>query len=204
MEEREVIVLAQSKRAYYTFDGLDAVGKSELIGRLVGGFGAVEVKTPDMLVSPWRSFFDRQPLPLRYAYYCLGNCLANRRVQGKLDAGFVVVQDRSWLTTQAAHELRDLSPAWLSVGERLAKHGLPPDLAIIIEVKEAERKRRLEGRGYLRRSDRENLAFAGRMNGMYYTWAEKLGWQSVTFDNTKFEPETAVQELANLLNLGGM
>ncbi len=186
---------------HFTLDGLDGVGKTTIKNALAEHYRVTTIDTPDQLIVPLRPYFDEMPLPIRFAYYCLGNCLASKNARQALGDYQTVVQDRSWLTTLAAHQVRGLHPAWLKTGSCLARACTTPNSAVIIEVEETVRKNRLGQRGYLRPSDKENLIFARDMNKAYFFWAKEIGWPAQRFDNTWLNLESAIQELASLLQL---
>ena len=187
---------------HITFDGLDATGKTALLSSIHEAFQAEIIQSPP---SPWRKLrplFDEADLRLRFFYYTAGNILTDRLLrQTRRKKGMTVLQDRSWLTTLSAHELRGLSHIWLSIGEVFAKKAASPDKAIIVHVAQEERRRRLEQRGFMNTSDLDNLKFEEAMEERYFYWASRLNWPVDFFDNTKLHVWEAVEELAEILNL---
>lgn len=189
---------------YVTFDGIDASGKSTLLQMLAEQYNVKQIQAPPKYLGGFRKNADNSDLRLRFLFYVMGNVLSDRQEIRKLmqiDGDGVLLQDRSWLTTLTAHELRGLSSFWLQFGKCIAKTCQKPDRALILHVDEDERLKRLTKRGLITKSDKENVNFADQMEAHYKRWSENLDWQVLTFDNTYFEPEGAAQAIAAKLNL---
>jgi thymidylate kinase len=184
----------------YTFDGLDATGKSTILGIFKKNNTTVVNSPPDFM-RPLRQNFDNGDLESRFFYYVLGNIWVDRNIlRLSLDKNDPVLVDRSILSTLAAHELRGLSKESLDIGFYLAKTCIKPKTCFIIHVEKEERKRRLFGRTNLDEIDRQNIAFEETMEPTYEKWANLLGWDITYFDNSKFTPEEAYKNLLTIIS----
>lgn len=192
--------IVDSKR-YNTVDSLDACGKGTLLLGLQEKYGIVVVKTPPPYMERARKAIDDADLRMRFIFYSVGNMLVNYQVGDLLKKGNYVMQDRSWLSTLSAHELRGVSNRWLSIGENLAGSCICPNVALIVHVAKEERVKRLNGRGYLTEADKQNLQFEEKMEQCYQQWANRLGWHTLTFDNTQYNVPQAIDALAHVLYL---
>jgi thymidylate kinase len=72
----------------------------------------------------------------------------------------------------------------LVFGEKLAKIGQEPDLAVILAISEGERMRRLCKRKKLTANDENSLKLGVQIMNAYREWADRLGWRVFYVDNT--------------------
>jgi len=196
--------MATEYSRYITFDGIDASGKGTLLQLLSEKYRVSRIQAPPKYLSKFRKCADDSNLAIRFLFYSLGNILTDRQVvraYSQSGSEDVLLQDRSWLTTLTAHELRGLPDFWLQFGKRMAETCRTPDTTLVIHVDEEERLARLHNRNFITTADRENIVFANRIEGGYAKWAQSLRWDITTFDNTCHTPETASQMLATQLNL---
>jgi len=184
---------------FVTFDGLDATGKTTLTEMLHSRLDAVVLKTPPEWTKPLRDFFNRQRVEMRFLYYAFGNLWVDRFVLKPLldhrDGNGLVLQDRSWLSTLSAHELRGMSKSWLDMGVILARASIRPDISFVLHVDSGIRHERLIGRG-ANATDLQNLKYEDQMEDKFFQWAGRLEWNASRFDNTDFSPMGACDALA--------
>lgn len=184
---------------YASFDGLDATGKTTLTEMLQSKLNAVILKTPPQWICPVREIFNKQKIEMRFLYYAFGNLWVDKFVLKPLlndcqETKFVL-QDRSWISTLSAHELRGMSTKWLNFGLRLAKTSTKPDCSFILHVNPDVRYQRLMGRGLVNETDLQNMKFENQIEGKYIEWASKLGWNSTRFDNTHYSVSEACEAI---------
>lgn len=183
----------------YTFDGLDGTGKSTLVDMFCQN-NIDSVSSPPDWMKPFRQSFDDSGLESRFFYYAAGNIWIDKNViQPTLEKDGIVIMDRSWLSTLAAHELRGLPEEFLEIGLDMAKKSTKPEMCYIIHVDKEERKRRLIGRFNINETDRQNMAFEKAMEPAYEKWADRLGWRITFFDNTKLTKNEAFEQLSDLI-----
>jgi len=183
-----------------TFDGMDAVGKTTIIEKLQGQLGAVVLRSPPNWMKKYRELFEKTSVESRYIYYAFGNYWLDRVIlRPRLahnDTNTIFLQDRSWIATLTAHELRGISQQWLDIGTRIAANSVAPKNAFLIYVDPEVRHQRLFRRNLITSSDRRNLDTDDIMNKKYQYWAEQLRWNLHVFDNTHFTPEEACVAIA--------
>ena len=188
---------------FITFDGLDATGKTTLTEMLRSRLDAVILKTPPSWIRPLRELFNNQRVEMRFLYYAFGNLWVDRFVlRPLLDYGAeskLVLQDRSWLSTLSAHELRGMSKNWLDMGTRLARASIRPDVSLILHVDPRVRYERLMGRGMVNATDLQNLKYEDQMENKFFQWAGRLEWNPSRFNNTDFSPIGACEALARYI-----
>jgi len=183
----------------YTFDGLDGTGKSTLLG-LFNGQKINTLNTPPDWMKPYRQSFDESGLESRFLYYASGNVWLDKNItRPLLEKGEIVLLDRSWLSTLAAHELRGLSEEYLRIGLDMAKTCVKPETCYIIHVDKEERKKRLLQRFNINETDKQNMAFEDTMEPAYEKWADRLGWRISFFDNSNITQEEAFNGLSDLI-----
>lgn len=189
---------------YVTFDGLDATGKSTLVEMLKSEFGADMLKTPPDWIRPVRKIFDGANVGIRFSYYVYGNLWADKNILRPMLANCqsgLILQDRSWLSTLSAHELRGLPKLFLGLGFLLAKSCVQPDTSFIVHVDREERRSRLTVRGIQARSDMENYKYEDSMEVGYQNWGARLGWNVETFDNTRHTTDSALIALKRRIGI---
>ncbi len=188
---------------FVTFDGLDATGKTTLTEMLHSRLDAVILKTPPEWIRPLRDTFNKQKVEMRFLYYAFGNLWVDRFIlRPILDHGIedkIVLQDRSWLSTLSAHELRGISKKWLDMGVNLAKSSVKPDISLILHVDPEVRYERLMGRGIVYPTDLQNLKYENQMEDKYFQWAGKLEWNPKGFNNTSYTPLQACDALTRYI-----
>jgi len=190
---------------FVTFDGLDATGKTTLTEMLQSRLDAVVLKTPPDWIRPLRETFNRQKVEMRFLYYAFGNLWVDRFVLRPFldhkNEGGLVLQDRSWLSTLSAHELRGMSRKWLDMGVRLARMSVKPDISLILHVDPTVRYERLMGRGLVNKTDLQNMEYENQMENKYFQWAGRLEWNPNRFDNTNYDPINACEALARYIRV---
>lgn len=188
---------------YSTFDGLDATGKQTITDLLQATHRAQIIHTPPEWMKPIRRVFDKSNVNVRFIYYAYGNLWTDRKLlrptlEGAGDYD-TILQDRSWLSTLAAHELRGVAKQFLLVGTFLARTCVRPSVSLIIHVDKKERHQRLKQRGFLAPSDRENLKYEDSMEQGYQKWGMVLNWKTTKFDNTNLTPEESSSIIFDLI-----
>src|SRR5690606_38995468 len=124
-------------------EGLDGAGKSTTVAALVESLNAEVVTNPPASLIAERAEADQLPDAGKRAWYLHANRVAACQARGLVDAGSAVVMDRSVASTLvfgAAEQGRvALEGEW--------PHEIPrPDLLVLLDVQEEERRRRLMGR----------------------------------------------------------
>lgn len=186
----------------YTFDGLDATGKSTILN-IFKKENIKVINSPPECIKSYRQSFDQGDLESRFFYYLLGNIWIDKNIlQPSLnsDEEEIILIDRSVLSTLAAHELRGISEESLEVGFNIAKTFVKPRTSFIIHVETEKRLQRLFKRSNIDEIDRQNINFENTMEPTYRKWASRLGWEVLFFDNSDFTPEEAHQKLSELLS----
>jgi thymidylate kinase len=195
--------MVSERCTYTTVDGLDATGKSTLIKRLSDEANVVCVKSPPQWMNGLRKVFDSLNANIRFHFYALGNLWIDRYLIKPLinDTNFsgFIVQDRSWLSTFSAHELRKTDPDLLQKGLQYARKSTEPNLSLIIHVDREERLRRLYGRNFITNIDKENIKFEEKMEEGYFNWGRKLGWNTIVFNNTEKDINQAYLRLKEII-----
>ena len=187
----------------HTFDGLDATGKSTIINRLEEVLNTVVLRSPPAWMKRYRELFEKTDVESRFAFYVFGNCWVDRVIlRPQLEhnnTNKIFLQDRSWITTLTAHELRGVSKRWLDVGKRLAINSVAPKNAFLVYVDPKVRHQRLFERNMMTSSDRRNLNTDVIMNEKYKYWTAQLHWNQCEFDNTYFTTQEACAAIAKLI-----
>lgn len=75
----------------YPLNSLFLEGKSTVSRLLSNRFDGIVMSTPGAQFLSLRSFFDKQPTPLRRAYYSLGNYAASLEIANALMKSMVVL-----------------------------------------------------------------------------------------------------------------
>lgn len=137
---------------FIVIEGLDATGKSTLVGTLAKSLDATLLQCPPRLEAPeltdgdLRPYFDTRSAVQRRAYYRAANLIASEQAEVALQKGHVVM-DRYWTSTVAFAALdadSDLDREWQGAyPPELRK----PDIVILLTVDEANRTKRMQGRG---------------------------------------------------------
>lgn len=188
---------------FHTFDGMDATGKSTILDMLHKQIDARILRSPPTWMKKYRELFEKTGVESRYIFYAFGNYWLDRVIlRPQLEQNNpnkLFLQDRSWIATLAAHELRGISQSWLDIGTRLAASSVAPKNAFLIYVDPEVRHQRLFSRNLITSSDRRNLLTDEIMNKKYQYWAAQLNWNINVFDNTHFNPEEACVEITKLI-----
>lgn len=196
--------MGKEKGGFYTYDGLDATGKSSIVKTLQQDYSGILLRCPPEWMKAYRSKVEHAPLGFRFMFYSFGNVWVEKmflQPQMEKNPDQLFLQDRSWLTTLVSHENRGISPFWLNIGEKLAQQSTKPNMAFIIHVDRDERERRLMGRGEITDSDRLNLKYDKEFDIKYISWAGRLKWNNTLFDNTHFSKDEACNHIAQQMNL---
>lgn len=148
---------------FIVIEGLDATGKSTLVGELAESLKATLLRCPPKLEAPefidgdLRSYFDERPAVQRRAYYRAANLIASEQAEVALQEGHVVM-DRYWTSTVAFAALdndSDLDKEWQG---RYPPELRKPDIVILLTVDEENRAKRMQGRGEPITTEEHNLA----------------------------------------------
>lgn len=186
----------------YNVEGLDATGKSTIASELQEAFHGVITYCPPDWMKPYRTFFNTSHVDIRFFYYAFSNYWVDKVIVRPLIErdGQYVFQDRTWLTTLTVHEDMGTSLFWLRLGLKVAKKATQPDIAFLIQVDNAERRRRMMSRGIITPDDLDSLNNQESMEQGYVRWADRLRWNTVVFDNTNFTPNQARDALISHIN----
>ena len=148
---------------FIVIEGLDATGKSTLVAELVKSLNATHLtcpprlEAPEFMVGDLRPYFDERPAVQRRAYYRAANLIASEQAEEALQKGHVVM-DRYWTSTVAFAALdndSDIDQKWRG---RYPPELRKPDVVILLTVDEANRTKRMRGRGEPVTSEERNLA----------------------------------------------
>lgn len=188
---------------YNTADGLDVTGKSTLLEMLHGQLGGIILRCPPEWMKKYRSFFNKSDVRLRFMYYAFGNYWLDKfMVKPYLEQhgdNSIILQDRSWLSTFAAHDLRGAPKLWLNMGLQFAKKSIRPQNSFIIHVDSDVRRERMMSRGIMSPHDLENFKYEEQINQKYMQWGGRLAWNTIKFDNTHLSPDEACSALAQYI-----
>jgi thymidylate kinase len=135
-------------------EGLDGAGKSTLAKVLAKSLGAVLLCSPPKSMSDERARAERLPPAQRRQFYWRGNEEAMRVATDHVFAGERVVVDRCFAST-AAYEAAESGKVATLAG--LPRRLAAPDLVVFLGVSEAERSRRLRGRGVAQTAEEQRL-----------------------------------------------
>lgn len=196
--------MSKENGGFYTYDGLDATGKSSIVKTLQEDYSGILLRCPPEWMKAYRAKVEHAPIGIRFMFYAVGNLWVDKmflQPQMEKQPEQLFLQDRSWLTTLVSHENRGIAPVWLRIGEQLAKQGTKPDTAFIIHVDRDERERRMMSRGEITDSDRLNLKYDREFDIKYIDWAARLDWKSTLFDNTHFSKDEACGILSQQMHL---
>ena len=148
---------------FIVIEGLDATGKSTLVGELAESLKATLLRCPPKLEAPefidgdLRSYFDERPAVQRRAYYRAANLIASEQAEAALQSGHVVM-DRYWTSTVAFAALDDDSDLDQEWQGRYPPELRKPDIVILLTVDEENRAKRMHGRGEPVTTEEHNLA----------------------------------------------
>ena len=167
-----------ARGALIVFEGLDGCGKSTQLARAADWLRARDVEpvvTREPTDGPWGRRIRRMARSGRAVApeTELQWFFADRRdhmrevVRPALDAGRVVLSDRSYLSTVAYQGARGLDAAAILAGSEAEFER--PDLALLFEIDPRAGLARVEGRGAVAEPVFENLAFLERVAAIFAT-----------------------------------
>lgn len=140
---------------FIVIEALDGVGKTTAVHAVAARLGGVATNTPgDALRSVSDAVLDGlgENQESRCLYYAASVVARGEEARRMVDQGVPVVMDRYWLSTISYARARGVT-ASLGDVEAIVP---PPDLTVLLVLDEAERRRRLECRGFTV-ADRETL-----------------------------------------------
>jgi dTMP kinase len=143
-------------------EGLDGAGKSTLGTRVARRLGAVLLSTPPAELRSQRGAIDTAYSACGLAsqlFYASTVALVSQQAHTLIHAGHDVVIDRYWLSTLAYDTLRPGAVDLRAVEAQLH----PADLTVLVEVDEAERRRRIQERGLVTAGDLQSLRASRRL-----------------------------------------
>ena len=192
------------KPLFIVVEALDGVGKTTLVRGLAERLGGVARNTPGDALRAVSSqvlgaLGDDQTA--RCLFYAASVVAEGRRARRTVDEGGTVVMDRYWLSTVSYARARGVVQALDDV-ERCVP---APDVTVLVTLDEAERVRRMDGRGYTV-ADRETLAPAFRecvhreMNAVGRREALR---PTVEVDVTGCDPEAALDRVLAAVRQSG-
>ncbi len=181
---------------FIVLEGLNGSGKSTLSKLLADHIGGISISTPPDSLLTLRSTIDENAsLLCRYHYYMLGNALVSDQIRELRKTRFVVC-DRFVHSTIARHSILGLN-----IDKNTAIAGIEiPNANIFVTVSdEAERIRRIDGRGKKTKSD--ELDANPTMREKYLAYFRARGF--VFLDTSRQTISESVSELlVELTKLG--
>ena len=192
---------------FIVIEGLDAVGKSTLVPKLVEHLDATLLKCPPRLEGPelsdgdLRLYFDTRPSVQRRAYYRAANLIASELAEVALQKGHVVM-DRYWTSTVAFAALDDD----LNLDEEWQGHYPPelrkPDIVILLTVDEENRTERMQRRGEPGTAEERNLAAdAARREAVLRIYRM---FDPIEIDTSNLNPDAVLEVVLAALHRSGM
>jgi thymidylate kinase len=192
---------------FIVIEGLDATGKSTLVGELAESLKATLLRCPPKLEAPefidsdLRSYFDERPAVQRRAYYRAANLIASEQAEAALQSGHVVM-DRYWTSTVAFAALDDdsnLDEEW---------HGCyppefcKPDIVILLTVDEENRAKRMQERGEPVTAEEHNLAEdAARRETVLRVYRT---FDPIEIDTSNLTPDAVLETVLAVLHRPGL
>ncbi|MCZ6692031.1 MAG: viperin family antiviral radical SAM protein [Planctomycetota bacterium] len=180
---------------WIAIEGLDASGKSKIARALTAHLGAVLITNPPQSLAHDRKFADKLFEAERRAWYRSANYEAAREAIATLKDGRPVAMDRSFASTVvfgAAWQERTAGPQdWPSDLPR-------PDLIVLLDVPESERRRRLAGRRRTMTAEEKRLRDDPGFRGRVVDGYKAMGNVSV---DARGKPDEVLQEIVKLLGL---
>ena len=187
-----------SSGRFVVIEGLDGVGKTTLVADLAHHLGGVPMDTPGPELRPLRSRVLDALGPDQLArglFYAASVFAQGRRARSLADEGRLVVMDRYWASTIAYARARGVSDGLDGL------EGVVPraNLTVLLTLDEAERRRRLAGRGDLTPADAETLCDGFRTTVL----AELRQRVDRIVDVTGATRDGAVERVVDVLGEGG-
>ena len=173
-------------------EGLDGCGKSTMVNLLADVLDAVVVNNPPHHMRDERKIADKLSNDERRAWYLSANREAARIAITTLEKGRSVVMDRSVASTLAFGDAENgqVTDCWPTDIPR-------PDLLVLLQVSESERRRRCNSRGKTPTKEERKLekedAFRNRILNGYIA----LGAIPIPSDGTERE---TLSEILKILN----
>ena len=190
-----------SLNKFIVIEGLDATGKSTLVGRLSSVLHATQLSCPPVIQipsiqqGPARSHFDSLSPLQRRAYYRFSNLVASEEVGKAISTGHVVM-DRYWTSTAAFAAMDEGFEHDVELGQ-YPDEIRKPDLLILLTVDEHNRLERLQGRGEVETKEESELA-ASKTKRENVLQAY-MAFNPVIIDTSNKSPEQVCEEALKIV-----
>ena len=192
---------------FIVIEGLDATGKSTLVGELVKSLDATHLRCPPRLEAPefmeadLRSYFDKRPAVQRRAYYRAANLIASEQAEDALKEGHVVM-DRYWTSTVAFAALDDDSDLDQEWQGRYPPELRKPDIVILLTVDEENRAKRMQGRGEPVTTEKHDLAAnTARRETVLQVYRT---FDPIEIDTSDLAPDAVLETVLAVLHRSGL
>ncbi len=183
-----------NRAIFVTVDALDGVGKTTLVSRLAAHLDGTSMDTPGPTLRKVRQVVldGLGPDQLSRCVFYLSTVIAEgRRAQTLVSRGTSVVMDRYWPSTLAYARARGVHENLDGLTALLPR----PDVSVMLTLDEAERIRRLLGRGDITPADRETLEPAFRDRVV----RDLTAMTDIEVDITGATPGEVVQRVSNAI-----